>query len=79
MRYLLLVVLLCLLPSCSLFGATGFADLARLPRNDVAGIAAATTAAIETPDLDLDGYVNGLAEWEAFLRAWVQAYQAAKK
>ncbi len=75
---LLALVLLVLLPSCGLFD-TSYTELAKLPRNDVAGIAAATAAAVATPDLDLDGNVNGLIEWEAFIRAWVQAYQAAKK
>lgn len=66
------------LASCSLFG-DDYTDLARLPRNDAAGVAAATVAGLATPDLDLDGNVNGFAEWEAFVRAWVQAYQATKK
>ena len=66
----------CLLSGCGLFDQ--YMDFAKLPRNDAAGVAAATTAALETPDLDLDGNVNGVEEWEAFIRTWVQTYQAAK-
>ena len=66
----------CLFSGCGLF--EDYMDFAKLPRSDAAGIAAATTAALETPDLDLDGNVNGAEEWEAFIRAWVQTYQAAK-
>jgi hypothetical protein len=51
----------------------------RLPRNDVAGIAAALQQAIVANDIDLDGDINGWEEWLAFGRAWVQAYQATQK
>lgn len=73
-KLLTLLVAFTLSSSCS-----SFTDVAKLPRNDVAGIAAATTAAVETPDLNLNGYVDGFAEWEAFIRTWVQTYQASKK
>lgn len=78
MKYLILLVLCSLLSGCSLFGED-YMDFAKLPRNDTAGIAAATLAAAQTPDLDLDGNVNGFQEWEVFIRTWVQTYQASKK
>lgn len=70
-----------LLSSCGIFGGGDIAilDKAKLPRNDVAGVAAALKAAVDTPDLDLDGTVNGLTEWIAFFRTLVQTYQSAKK
>lgn len=77
LRIITLLFLPCL-SGCSLFDED-YMDFARLPRNDTEGIAAATLAAAQTPDLDLDGDVNGWEEWEAFIRTWVQTYQASKK
>ncbi len=69
------LLLLFLLPS----SCTNFLDQARLPRGDVERVQAASAAAMATPDLDLDGDVNGWDEWEAFVRAFVQAYMEAEK
>lgn len=77
MKYLRVLLLPLLCASCSLFGSD-YTDVAKLPRSDAAGVAAATAAALATPDLDLDGYVNGFDEWEAFVRTWVQEYQASR-
>ncbi len=67
--------LLVLLSSCS----DTLLDKARLPRGDVERVRAAAAGALNTPDIDLDGDVNGWDEWVAFVRAFVQAYMEAEK
>lgn len=78
MKYLLLACVF------SLSSCAGFLDViggdpledVKLPRTDADTVAKALIAANETPDLDLDGNINGWAEWYAWMRALVQAYQA---
>ena len=76
-RALALLVLLVALPSCST--VKDFTEKAKLPRDDAAGVAAAITAGLATPDLDGDGTVNGLDEWRAFVRITIRTYRADKR
>jgi len=76
MRTLLLLLIFALLGSCST--VQDFTEKAKLPRHDAAGVAAAISAGLATPDLDSDGTVNGLDEWRAFVRTTIRAYRASK-
>jgi hypothetical protein len=68
LKLLLVVLLAALCPSCS--SVSDLLEETSIPRDAPDRVVAATTAAFATPDVNGNGRVDGLDEWEAFVRSF---------